>query len=130
MSREIKFRAWDKQTKHYWYLNIVNMVFQYSRTGNNEHILRISAVEVFNNSDRFIFEQYTDLKDKNGKEIYEGDILRATSRYTDVKTEVTYVVSCLAGMELSASVWDKEVYDYEVVGNIHETPELLEASHD
>ena len=79
-----------------------------------------------------LFEQYTGLKDKNGREIYEGDILEleesmGMGRIRKRKDVVTFdddVVdeygACIAGWFVGESR-DKRL----VVGNIHENPELL-----
>lgn len=120
--REIKFRAWSRRHEKYmdpnhFFVGANGAVFY--ETIANKKTLKLR---------NWILEQYTGLKDKNGKEIYEGDILKCTSKYTDIKTEIQYVESCLPFIHLSKAFYDAEIYEYEVVGNIHENPELLEVS--
>jgi len=72
-------------------------------------------------------QQYTGLKDKNGKEIYEGDVVQRVRQY-----KVTFVRGCFrcestcdeSGFRLSRYA-GRERTEYEVIGNIYENPELV-----
>lgn len=130
--REIKFRVWDKERK--WFLNDDMFIeldgtlwddsdFKYNTP--NKEIERAKT-------DRYILERYTGLKDKNGKEIYEVDIVRVFQPFNvPTKAIVEFNDGCfeLKGIELT---WRDYVkcfvvnHAIEIIGNIHENPELLE----
>lgn len=71
-----------------------------------------------------VFQQYTGLKDKNGKEIYEGDILEELINNETAK-QIGVCKQILGGWKIFA---DKSYYHgwkHVIIGNIFETPELL-----
>ncbi len=125
--REIKFRAWDKVEKKMLF-NADPFAIHVS--GSNEPLLAKT-----HRNENCIFEQYTGLKDKNGKEIYEGDIVRYGRHIHGIIPPESHmeIVSWQSGEEehypcctSSGFALPYSEDGYEVIGNIHENPELLE----
>ena len=122
--REIKFRAWIKEKKVIFEVILIDYVtkkvtYIVERIG---HLLNIRH-DKFNDVELM---QYTGLKDKNGKEIYEGDIFHIGDK------KILYVVEwidCgLKGKQIrnkSCIGLDYWKDDIEVIGNIYENPELI-----
>ena len=134
--REIKFRVWDGST----------MWNPETLTGDNNNTIlkfynpqkgigwglfdykydyRIASGE-YNN-----LMQYTGLKDKNGKEIYEGDILKAygkeITRFVVSFSNASFILYHQFGRwGLLARLFELDDMPAEIIGNIHENPELLD----
>ena len=135
MGREIKYRAWDELEKRMWTLEDAGedsgdgSIQYFSENGS----LEFGRLEFYDiglginsNFTKFPLMQYTGLKDKNGKEIYEGDILSISDREGDNQVvyfaEGFYCTDEFALFELTRS----KTRTFEVIGNIYENPELLE----
>ena len=117
--REIKFRAWNGKNKEFVYEVLccgedINSVLNSKTSG-------------------LIFQQFTGLHDKNGKEIYFGDICKVDwndERYKPHNIEVEWNSDrCSIDIEGGSPKNDCEKH-YEVIGNIYENKELLEVENE
>ena len=120
MQDRFKFRAWDTEEDRY----ASDDDICYDTGGSCDDVYDLIKVD-----DQFyVYEQCTGLKDKNGKLIYEGDIVE-THDYTTEHSQIVFDKGCYVlkskdvAMYEHLSNYEKEC---EVIGNIHENPELLE----
>lgn len=120
--REIKFRAWDKHKNKMDNGFIMN---------SNGEILETMYGEIIATLPNYKLMQYTGLKDKNGKEIYEGDIIEWSLFPDGAKVRIRDVVEFKRGCFIAKNRMEllgiKPPHrEIEVMGNIYENPELLE----
>lgn len=139
MTREIKFRAWDKTSKNIYQVTNLglgphswSMLAEGNTTKTGYNPFYPEQVEVM---------QYTGLKDKNGKEIYEGDIVKykylsgfqCEDDYPNGGEEEIREVKYYNGEflprekynEVEDGFYSSRYFDFEIIGNIYENPELL-----
>lgn len=162
--REIKFRAWDKDYKKM----ITNFLLPESKTFGMHRMAISFTGEVFTFTDwdmaeydedemynsakypsRFKIMQYTGLKDTNGKEVYEGDIVRmhfffenyhpvTLGAFEDEEEIVCKLSITPLGVYFGNNNMTGYLCDYledpseelEVIGNIYENPELIGERHE
>lgn len=121
--RELKFRAWDKQLKHFKYFDLS------------------TSLPSFADKSNFIIQQFTELLDSKSREIYEGDVLRFEYSQEDIsylkkrgsfKTHEDFVATFRNGVFEADSIRDSEdgIALYEcnnliIIGNIFENSNLL-----
>lgn len=152
--REIKFRAWDKKKKQMVYhdtdvdydsydggtylkLNLDGSLGGYIHDDGGKSGLWEHSVDI---KDRFELMQYTGLKDKNGREIYEGDIVKiivypnalqkfppkiCEVRYSDRHWGWIFYEHKLEQSHNPITLPSGEDLIIEVIGNIHQNPELI-----
>lgn len=110
MNREIKFTAWDGSRLRDWQSIKECLGFHHW---------------LYDTPDGVILMQYTGLKDKNGKEIYEGDICEEWKKKGQIKwgEHGGWILDC-GDLVLGIGALDPD--QMEVIGNIYENPELLE----
>ena len=138
MTDRLKFRVWDKYFNRYWTDEEVKNNIQWLLYPNNENIENV------------VIEQCTGLKDKNGKLIYESDIVKITDRSSRAEPFVgvveytntaSFEANCkgfymyLHNLKTPENVSTVEkmfcssLREIEVIGNIHENPEFLNADN-
>lgn len=142
--REIKFRAWDKKSKKMRQVTeiVFNTGFYLEPDDNTVKLIWVKGQDIIENKEiqlkrenDFILMQYTGLKDKDGKEIYEGDYIeyetegeiygKGIVKYSEKYAQYVLVGTGTAKDEFEP-LGDYNMEVYEVRGNIYDNPELLE----
>lgn len=117
MSREIRFRVWNKMV-------IPNRYTDPERI-NDDAIELFSDFTVLSDNDLRTIEFYTGLKDKNGEEVYEGDIVSIHNKSHKNEYDIGVIEFKKGAFRCPFLLGKYQSGQVEVIGNIHENPELI-----
>ena len=134
-----KFRAWDETQHKMLQVDCIEFIdgkaYWVEASPADGNVQGGNDGPVGDNS-QLKLEQYTGLKDANGKEIYEGDIVKSSYKYAQPKISQVIMEdgnSYILGEDLATGnemLVSDHINEIEVIGNVHTNPELLEAQHD
>ena len=133
MNREIKFRAWDRKFNRIF--DVVEIIYEYTfvlvwrNPFKDEHINWIGSGLIA--GEECDLMQYIGLKDINGVEVYEGDVLHLRGHQTFVVTFSDASFVARSTNKVQRINWTPSIMSriiemgYKVIGNIYENPELM-----
>ena len=136
VNRKIKFRCWDKQRNIFVEPKVLCLLLAGDETvlafNTKQGAYRIPDTGRENlGINRFVLQQFTGLLDKNGREIFEGDIIKYTQHLFNTNPDKFPTKTKQVQWESDLGRWN--VYttaagksDVEVIGNIFENPELAQ----
>lgn len=129
VSREIKFRAWKKENSPEMIHTVSSIDWANKEISFRYRLNSWTFRDDKESLDNIILMQYTGLKDKNGVEVYEGDVVEADiagiDTYKIVFVKGRFTMQSIIGGKDSLWLLNEEC---EIKGNIYENPELPEAT--
>ena len=131
--KEIKFRAWLKEDKKMENVKTMDFTDKTIRCLKKNEFINAYLLKRMSFDDVELM-QYTGVKDKNGKEIYEGDIVKITKSegygeyYEQVKYtgKIEYCILEFRAQPFNLRLSDESIVEIKVIGNIYENKNLLE----
>ena len=133
--RDIKFRAWDKKNKEMKELSLLGLQTKYREDLTVYGVHNSDDNVAQSKKDNVPIMQYTGLKDKNGKEIYEGDVVKVkTNHVSDLApnrkpttsiVEVKFERAMFVFGDMTMNYMPLQKAEFEVIGNIYENAELI-----
>jgi len=136
--REIKFRAWDKKNKTMFMVHEIhthrisggiNWIRGYGDSDRDGTDVYGGGLSRYKDGPRYLLMQFTGLKDKNGVDIYEGDIFRLNGFIYVVEWRVKKYCWILRGVKNNEDYYSMGrvcMFEAEIIGNIYENPNLIE----
>lgn len=120
-------RIWDDDKKEWLCQSDDDVLVYYGFDITGGETTEFQGLPKWHPDRHLIWEQSTGLKDKNGKEIYDGDIVQFNNDYYKVFWDNTHACFRLGSSKALWWIDTQKQGDMEVVANLHENPELIGA---
>ena len=130
MNREIKFRAWCEGTHEGLTFSTTTMEYGVTLSPKGNYCEVESGWDIHGEYPTVPIMQFTGLTDKNGKDVYEGDVVKCFRNGKHYANDIYFIKYSdnsfiMAGNKESQKMDCLWFYDFEIIGNIYENPELL-----
>lgn|SRR5574340_473433 len=145
MNDRFKFRVWVEEEKRMVYFDLTHImdgyIFDQGMSGEGTGYLTKWCLCNHGNTKVSEPMQSTSLKDKNGKLVFEGDIVKAVGKENKNIGVIKYSIKSAIfkvrfGLNMALPIyyvfpiWEEQGFEREIIGNIHENPDLLGGTND